>query len=573
MGGHTMTGRLFRASVAVAVGVMALSILLFLGVLYQYFTDRMMDNLATEAALVSQGVELQGEDYMDGLWTESRITWVAEDGTVLYDSVTDPATMENHGDREEIREAMDGLTGTARRYSTTLSQQTLYATQRLEDGSVIRVAGAQSTVWVLLLAMVQPVLIILVLALLLSALIARRLARRIIQPISDLDLEHPEACDAYDELAPLLGRLRRQQETIRSQLAALRQRQQEFTALTENMSEGFLLLDGQGHVLSHNTGALRLLNAEEPAGEVNALVLNRSEAFRRGVEELLEGRQSRQMLKINGRFCQMLANPVMEEGKTAGGVIVLLDVTESERREELRREFTANVSHELKTPLTSISGIAEIMKNGIVKGQDVPGFAADIYQEAQRLIALVEDIIRLSQLDEGAGGLEPEPVELLSLAGEVATRLGDAARQNQVALSVGGSAVEVTGLRRVLDEILYNLCENAIKYNRPGGKVIVEVSPSHEGARVTVSDTGIGIPAQDCSRVFERFYRVDKSHSRAIGGTGLGLSIVKHGVQLHGGEIRLDSREGEGTTVTLDLPARMGEHVPARMGEHVTCGE
>ena len=550
-----MTAKLFRTSMAVAVSVMVLSIALFMGMLYQYFSDQMMTELESETWLVSRGVELDGMDYLNGLHTTSRVTWVAADGTVLYDNEADASTMENHADREEIREALTSETGTAQRFSSTLSEQTLYVTQRLSDGTVIRLASAQKTVGLLLISMIQPILIILVLSLLLSAVLASRLSKGLIKPILSLDLEHPEDCETYDELTPLLSRLKRQNDTIQQQMNLLKQRQTEFAALTDNMSEGFLLLDRQGHVLSHNSGALRLLGVEEPEGEVNVLVLNREEPFRQAVDEALSGKRSQQMLHLNGRYCKLLANPVLADGKPAGAVLVLLDVTEQEQRDELRREFTANVSHELKTPLTSISGIAEIMQSGMVKPEDIQSFAGDIYQEAQRLIALVEDIIRLSRLDEGAESLEREPVNLLSVAQDVARRLDSAAQQAGVTLKVMGLSVEVRGIPSVLDEMVYNLCDNAIKYNHPGGTVNVTVAPADDGsAEVTVEDTGIGIPVEDQSRVFERFYRVDKSHSKEIGGTGLGLSIVKHGASLHGAQIHMDSQVGRGTSVQLLFP-------------------
>ena len=550
-----MTAKLFRTSMAVAVSVMVLSIALFMGMLYQYFSDQMMTELESETWLVSRGVELDGMDYLNGLHTTSRVTWVAADGTVLYDNEADASTMENHADREEIREALTSETGTAQRFSSTLSEQTLYVTQRLSDGTVIRLASAQKTVGLLLISMIQPILIILVLSLLLSAVLASRLSKGLIKPILSLDLEHPEDCETYDELTPLLSRLKRQNDTIQQQMNLLKQRQTEFAALTDNMSEGFLLLDRQGHVLSHNSGALRLLGVEEPEGEVNVLVLNREEPFRQAVDEALSGKRSQQMLHLNGRYCKLLANPVLADGKPAGAVLVLLDVTEQEQRDELRREFTANVSHELKTPLTSISGIAEIMQSGMVKPEDIQSFAGDIYQEAQRLNALVEDIIRLSRLDEGAESLEREPVNLLSVAQDVARRLDSAAQKAGVTLKVMGLSVEVRGIPSVLDEMVYNLCDNAIKYNHPGGTVNVTVAPADDGsAEVTVEDTGIGIPVEDQSRVFERFYRVDKSHSKEIGGTGLGLSIVKHGASLHGAQIHMDSQVGRGTSVQLLFP-------------------
>ncbi len=549
-----MTGKLFRNSMAVAVTVMVLSIALFMGMLYQHFTDQIMGELQTETQLVAQGVEVEGLNYLQGLESRNRITWVAGDGTVLYDSQADASKMENHADREEIRQALENESGTAQRYSATLAQQTLYAAQRLSDGSVIRMASAQQTVVVVLLSMIQPILLILGIALIISAVLASRMTRGIIRPIVSLDLEHPENCDTYQELVPLLTRVKRQNETIQRQMAQLSQQQQEFSALTENMSEGFLLLDRRGRVLSYNSGALSQLGAQPPKGEVNVLVLNRSEGFQRAVDDALEGRKSCQMIHQGGRWCQVLANPVLRDGEQAGVVMVLLDVTEQEQREELRREFTANVSHELKTPLTAISGIAEIMRGGMVKPEDIEDFAGDIYQEAQRLIALVEDIIRLSRLDEGEGGLEREDVDLLKLSDQVVHRLEPAARKQDVALKVTGRSVKVHGVASVLEEMLYNLCDNAIKYNKPGGRVTVTVDYLGQDAQVQVEDTGIGIPQEDQSRVFERFYRVDKSHSKEIGGTGLGLSIVKHGAALHDGQVRLESTPGKGTRVTMVMP-------------------
>lgn len=549
-----MTGKLFRNSMAVAVTVMVLSIALFMGMLYQHFTDQIMGELQTETQLVAQGVEVEGLNYLQGLESRNRITWVAGDGTVLYDSQADASKMENHADREEIRQALENESGTAQRYSATLAQQTLYAAQRLSDGSVIRMASAQQTVVVVLLSMIQPILLILGIALIISAVLASRMTRGIIRPIVSLDLEHPENCDTYEELVPLLTRVKRQNETIQRQMAQLSQQQQEFSALTENMSEGFLLLDRRGRVLSYNSGALSQLGAQPPKGEVNVLVLNRSEGFQRAVDDALEGRKSCQMIHQGGRWCQVLANPVLRDGEQAGVVMVLLDVTEQEQREELRREFTANVSHELKTPLTAISGIAEIMRGGMVKPEDIEDFAGDIYQEAQRLIALVEDIIRLSRLDEGEGGLEREDVDLLKLSDQVVHRLEPAARKQDVALKVTGRSVKVHGVASVLEEMLYNLCDNAIKYNKPGGRVTVTVDYLGQDAQVQVEDTGIGIPQEDQSRVFERFYRVDKSHSKEIGGTGLGLSIVKHGAALHDGQVRLESTPGKGTKVTMVMP-------------------
>ena len=551
-----MTSKIFRNSFLVGVAVFFLSIALFMGVLYQYFGSQLLIQLESEAALAARGVEMGSMDYLDGLSSANRITWIDAGGTVLFDNQADPAQMENHADREEVRAALESETGTASRYSTTLSQRTLYFAQRLADGTVLRVSSEQRSLPSLLLSMVQPILIILVLAVALSAVLASRLSKHIIKPVLAIDLEHPEDSDTYEELTPLLSRIKQQNQTIAQQMAQLRQKQNEFTAITENMSEGFLLLDRQGRILSHNSGALRLLHAAAPEERASYLTLNRTERFRQAVDAALTGRRDEQLVDLGGRCCQLLANPVIQDGQVAGAVLVILDVTEREQREELRREFTANVSHELKTPLTSISGIAEIIKGGLVKPQDIPGFADDIYGEAQRMIRLVEDILRLSQLDEGGSSLQTEEVDLYHLAQEVAGRLTPAAVKGQVTLEVTGGPVRISGVRQLLDEMISNLCDNAIKYNRPGGRVTISVSRSDRGAELSVSDTGIGIPPEDQSRVFERFYRVDKSHSKAIGGTGLGLSIVKHGAAFHGADLSLESQPGRGTTIRLTFPGQ-----------------
>lgn len=549
-----MTKKIFRNCLAVGIWVFLLSVALFMGMLYQYFTDRLADELETETWLVAQGVETMGMDYLNGLHSTNRITWVDRDGTVLYDNTVDASTMENHGDREEIKQAILGSQGTARRESATLSQRTIYVAQRLEDGTVIRLAAQQHTVVRLLLSMVQPIIIILLVTLGFAAVLSSRLSKSIIRPILELDLEHPEESGVYDELSPLLTRIRRQNDTIRDQIELLRQRRQEFTALTENMSEGFLLLDSKGRVLSYNTGALKLLGASAPQEEANVLTLDRSDPFRQVVSQVLEGLRCQGRLERNGRSLQVLADPVFRDGECAGAVLVLLDVTEKEQGEQMRREFTANVSHELKTPLTSISGMAEIMKDGLVRQEDIPGFAADIYKESQRLIRLVEDIIHLSRLDEGGADLEKQELDLLQLANTVRDRLLPTAKQNEVTLELTGDHQTICGIASVVEEMIYNLCDNGIKYNHLGGKVTVTVAGEPELVTLTVADNGIGIPAADQARVFERFYRVDKSHSKEIGGTGLGLSIVKHGAALHNAQVELDSVPGQGTTVRIKFP-------------------
>ncbi|MBU5627903.1 histidine kinase [Oscillibacter sp. MSJ-2] len=544
-----MTKRIFRSIVLSSVAVLLASTALIMGVLYEYFTARLETELATETGYIAQGVIAQGETYLRSLKPgNSRITWVDSDGSVLYDNREDASAMENHAGREEIRQAMESGTGTSSRYSDTLSQQAIYYAQRLSDNTVLRVSSQKYTVWVLLLQVLQPAMFILLAALILGLFLASRLSQKIIRPINALDLQHPEEGECYDELAPLLGRIRSQNEVIGRQMEELRRRQKEFTAITENMSEGFLIVDRNTNILSYNSAALRLLEAQAPDG-VSILTLNRSWAVRSAVESALDGQRCEQRMEKDGRVEQLIANPVREGEQVAGAVLVILDVTEKEQRETLRREFTANVSHELKTPLTSILGTAEIIENGMVKSEDVGHFAGNIRKETQRLIDMVGDIIKLSRLDEGDSGAKWEEVELLALSRSVARQLSDAARRAQVSFQVEGEDAAVPGVGQIVEEMLYNLCDNAVAYNHPGGSVTVEVRKEAGGARVTVSDTGAGIPKDQQSRIFERFYRVDKSRSSK--GTGLGLSIVKHGALYLGASVEVESEVGRGSTFTL----------------------
>ena len=546
-----MTKKIFRTILAVGIVIILLSMTLFCTVLLRHYTTRVFDELEMEAVLAARGVELEGENYLTGLRPENRITWVDPDGSVLYDSQADPATMENHLQREEIQEALSGQVGQASRYSNTLATKTLYVALALSDGSVLRVASDQSSVESLVLELIPSLLVVLALTIALGAFLAYRLSRGIIRPILALDLTHPEDCDTYEELTPLLRRIHTQSETIQNQMEELEQQRSEFTAITENMSEGFLLMDSRTNLLSCNSSALRLLDAPEAKVGESVLHLNRTESFRQVVDEALQGRHSEALLKRGDKCYQLLANCVKRDDQVVGAVIAILDVTERESREALRREFTANVSHELKTPLTSISGFAELMKTGTVPPETVPEFAGDIYREAQRLITLVEDIIHLSQLDEGMAPMERGQVDLTGVARDVVQRLTPAAEKAGVTLELTGSETMVEGVRQVLDEMVANLVDNAIKYNRPGGSVSVTVDMAEGKPRLTVRDTGIGIPAAHQERVFERFYRVDKSHSKEVGGTGLGLSIVKHAAAYHNASVTLESTEGVGTTVTV----------------------
>ncbi len=546
-----MTKKIFRTILAVGIVIILLSTVLFCTVLLRHYTTRVFDELEMEAVLAAQGVELEGTAYLEGLHPDNRITWISGDGSVLYDSQADPGSMENHLQREEVQEALSGKVGEATRYSDTLATKTLYVALPLSDGSVLRVASDQSSVMSLVLELIPSLLVVLALTIALGAFLAYRLSRAIIRPILSLDLTHPEDCDTYEELTPLLRRIHTQSETIQRQMEELEQQRSEFTAITENMSEGFLLMDSRTNLLSCNSSALRLLDAPEAKAGESVLNLNRTEAFRRVVDEALQGQHSEALLEREDKCYQLLANCVKRDDQVVGAVIAILDVTERESREALRREFTANVSHELKTPLTSISGFAELMKAGAVPPETVPEFAGDIYREAQRLITLVEDIIHLSQLDEGMAPMERGQVDLFGVVRDVVQRLTPAAEKAGVTITLTGGETMVEGVRQVLDEMAANLVDNAVKYNRPGGSVAVAVEMAEGKPRLTVRDTGIGIPAVHQERVFERFYRVDKSHSKEVGGTGLGLSIVKHAAAYHNASVTLESTEGVGTTVTV----------------------
>ena len=549
-----MTKRIFRSILGVSLVVLLASLVLIVGVLHGYFQDRVAHELENLTEYIAHGVEETGADYLtEDLPDSYRVTWVDQDGTVLFDSQEDPDELENHADREEIREALTVGSGEAVRYSDTLSQETIYAARRLEDGSVVRVSNSQYSVWMLVLQALQPVALMMVLAFVLAMVLASRVSRQLVEPINAIDLNDGDAAEPYEELAPLFAKLRGQQRQIRRQMLDLKRRQEEFEALMENMSEGFLVIDQETRVLSYNSAVLRLLYAQPPAEEGESVyALNRETGFRRCVEEALSGRRWEQLLEQDDDCRQIIASPVEQDGQVAGAVIVILDVTEKEQRERLRREFTANVSHELKTPLTSILGTAEILRNGLVKPEDIPHFAGNIHRETERLIGLVNDIIKLSRLDEGGGMGQWEPIDLHALAGAVLDQLAPAAQRKQVTTQLRGGTAVIQGVPQIAEEILYNLCDNAIAYNREGGSVTVTVEDLPAGARVTVTDTGIGIPREAQSRVFERFYRVDKSHSS--GGTGLGLSIVKHGAAYLGARVELRSEPGHGSTFTLTFP-------------------
>ena len=549
-----MTKRIFQAVCLVAAMVLVLSTGVLLALFYDNYVGRAEQSLRTEAAFVAQGLNTGGEDYLLGLTDRSRrITLVDQDGTVRYDNTADAGQMENHLEREEIQEALSTGSGQSRRVSETLSQETVYYAILLENGMVLRLAATQSSVWALLLTVLQPAAMVVIAALVLGAILAHRAAKAIVAPINSLDLDQPEDAKAYEELSPLLSRIARQKRTIDAQLHRARRQQEQFRLITENMSEGLLVVDSQTNLLSCNSAALRLLGAEKQPENPSVLALNHAEAFRTVIRDALAGRHGEGRLEVGGRSLQLLANPAGQEGEAAGAVILVMDTTEREQREALRREFSANVSHELKTPLTSISGFAELMKSGVVAQKDVMDFSQSIYDETQRLIHMVEDIIRLSELDETELHRETGPIDLCDFCRREVERMRPEADRRGVTLSLQGEAATVQGNAQILGELVYNLLDNAIKYNKPQGSVTVTVTPGKR-VRLRVEDTGIGIPKESQSRVFERFYRVDKSRSDDVSGTGLGLSIVKHAAQFHRARVELQSTEGKGTAITVTFP-------------------
>ena len=535
--------------------ITVLGLAFVVGILYHYFQGQLMDELKKEAVYISGGVESAGTDYLQQLNDEdSRITYVDESGKVIYDNEANVESMDNHGHRKEIREAEINGEGADERMSSTLSEKTMYYAVRLENGNVLRVSSNQASVWMLLLQLLPSFVAVLILMLLLSGVFASRLSGKVVEPLNGLDLEHPEENDAYDEVQPLLSKIGRQSRQIRLQLEAARRQQKEFSIITENMQEGLLVIDRYTMVLSVNSSVGKLLKVKEIKTGESVYLLNRSEEFRGVVGQVLEGKHENKILRLGGSEIQVIANPVTRENKTEGAVILLVDVTEKVEREQLRREFSANVSHELKTPLTSISGFAEIMQDGFVKDEDVKVFAGRIYKEAQRLIRLVGDVIRISRLDEGGLPYQWEKLDLYSLTHDIFSTLHEAAEKQEVHMYMEGGSTVLDTVPMIMEEVLYNVCDNAVKYNRRGGEVFVRLKDGEDAVRVNVRDTGIGIPKEDQERIFERFYRVDKSHSKEIGGTGLGLSIVKHGVKTLNGRLWLNSEPGQGTEIIMEFP-------------------
>jgi len=550
-----MTKRIYKAICAAALGVFVVTMLLIMGVLYNYFSSVQQRQLRSQTALAVQGAEQLGMDYFDGLSDEDvRITWVAANGDVLYDSASDSDVMENHLQREEIQSALATGFGESARYSSTMLKQYLYCAQKLSDGTVLRLSVSHNSVWVLLLGMLQPILIVIAVAAVLSFLLASRLSKRIVDPMNKLNLDEPLENEGYDELSPLLRRIYSQQQHLKEQQATLTRKQNELEAIVGHLEEGMILLDKSCKVITANQAALRLLDARASniAG-LDLLMLSRNLALAEAVQEAMDGRSATRKTELHGKTIQIQAAAVGQQDEMSGVAVVLFDITQSEQAEQRRREFTANVSHELKTPLQSISGYSELLMRGMARQEDIQPFAQRIYGETQRLIQLVQDIINLSQLDEGSS-YQWQQANLFAIAAEVTGSLEHFAEEKQVRLTLEGSDTMLRGVPELLRGIVYNLTDNAIKYNHPGGSVTVTVSRQKDEAVLTVNDTGIGIPEGEQDRIFERFYRVDKSRSKEVGGTGLGLSIVKHAAFLHKAAIDVTSQLGAGTTIQVRFP-------------------
>lgn len=550
-----MTKRIFRSICFVALGVFLASLVLFMCVLYNYFSGLQRSQLKIQTELAAQGVSDGGMGYLEKLNAKDyRITWIDTDGVVLYDSKTDTAGMENHLEREEIKSAFENGVGESTRYSSTLMERSLYFAERLPDGTVLRLSVTQNTLLRLTLGMLQPICFILAVAVVLSLVLASRLSKKIVKPLNELNLDEPLKNEDYEELSPLLRRIDAQQTQIKQQSDELKQKQLEFETVTNGMKEGIVLLSGKGRILSINRAALKLFGADGSCVGEDILSVNRNLELAELLRKSEDGKYAERVTELGDGKYQLDASPVISDGKISGIVLLLLDVTEKEKTEQMRREFTANVSHELKTPLQTISGCAELLANGIVKQEDIQKFGSQICTEAQRMIRLVDDIIKLSHLDEGATDMQRENVDLYALAESTLQSLRPEAEAAKVSLSLSGESAKIYGIPQLLSGIIFNLCDNAIKYNRENGMVSVEIKDDDNKAVLSVADNGIGIPAEHQERIFERFYRVDKSHSKEIGGTGLGLSIVKHAAKLHDAVIELHSVVDGGTTVTVTFP-------------------
>ena len=554
-----MTKKILAGVIGVSLVIMLVCVGLVMGIMYDYMGEKIDEQMASEAILAEEAWLTGGEAFLDRMEDrpdiKSRITLIDSQGKVLYDSVADQSSMENHMEREEVKEALTEGIGKASRTSYTLAEDTRYYAKKTADGNIVRISPSHYSQLGLLLDTFGMIIITVAVLIMLSVFISYRVARAIIKPINDIDLDNPDINENYEELGPLLHRIHQQNNRIKRQMEKLRKSREEFNIITKNMSEGLIIIDKDTEILTYNRSATEMLGGGDGRQiEGSVLKLNRSEPFRKAVSEALEGNNSQVYLTEGEATYEIISNPVREEEEVTGAILIVMDVTEREKGEKLRREFTSNVSHELKTPLTSIYGVSDMLASGMVKAEDVAGFAGTIKEESARLISLIDDIIKLSRMDESTVPQETEIIDVCGSARDVVSRLSGKASENDIELSFSGEPSEIKGVQHILDEIVYNICENAIKYNRPGGFVKVSVRNEGSESLITVADNGIGIPKTDRERVFERFYRVDKSHSKQIGGTGLGLSIVKHGVIYLGGKINLESEEGVGTVITVGFP-------------------
>ncbi|MDD7370324.1 MAG: ATP-binding protein [Blautia sp.] len=547
-----MKKRIFRSIMLVSVTCVIAGLAFLMGILYHFFGNQLEKELKAEASYLAVAVEKEGEAAFESLPLEAaRVTLIDSDGTVLFDNKADAKSMENHGERKEVKAAMETGTGKSVRQSDTLMEKTVYYAKKLSNGQILRVSSNQYTVAAILKELFLPLIYVVLLMAVMGAVFASRLTKRIVEPLNEVDFDHPEQAETYEEIAPLLTKINKQQKTIGKQIADARRQQEEFSIITENMSEGLLVIDNQTDLLSCNSSARNLLAASGMQKQQSVFSLNRSEPFRQAVDAVLAGKHGETILRVGDNYCQVTGNPVFSDGAVTGGVLLLVDITEKIQRENLRREFTANVSHELKTPLTSISGFAEIIQDGFVKPQDVKIFAGKIFDEAQRLITLVGDVIKISQLDEGCLPYQKEDVDVYVLAKNILERFKEPAEKKGISLYLEGEHAVLSTVEPILDEVLANLCDNAVKYNRTDGNVTVTVLNGKHAVSISVADTGLGISQGEKTRIFERFYRVDKSHSKEVGGTGLGLSIVKHGAAFLGAKLELESTLKKGSTFRL----------------------
>ena len=551
-----MTTRIFRCIFLVALMVLASSLIFVMWVVHSRFMQTELAQLKVEASLASQAVTNEGLPYLEGLdnTIDCRITWISADGTVLYDNRSDTVEMENHLQREEVRQALEEGYGQSTRYSGTLMARYIYVAKLLPDGSILRLSTSQGSVLGLMLGMWDSILLVIIAVLALSYWLSRRLSREVVKPLNELNLEMPLANEGYEEIQPLLRQLESQQRQLRAQSTELKQKQKEFNTVTRSLSEGLVLLNNSGTILSINPSAAKLLEVTPNCLGADFSVANRNPSVAALVEQALRGEKQEQTVSLSAGQYLAAASPVRSEGQVFGVVLLLFDVTQKQQAEQLRREFTANVSHELKTPLHAISGYAELMKSGLVPQSDMVTFSEKIYQESQRMVQLVSDTLRLSRLDEGAADMQWDTVDLYEAAQHTVHELTAPAELAGVSIHLEGSSAYISAIPQLLGAILFNLADNAVKYNKPGGSVTIRIEDRASEALLTVSDTGIGIAPENQQRVFERFYRVDKSHSKAVGGTGLGLSIVKHGIQILGARLDLDSEVGKGTTITVHFP-------------------